>query len=517
MNNNPYNSDDLFENDENNIKENEQHTYNSETDDDTVVYTPKRSVGSGNNSLAESRVDKVRNFKLQLDDSFYEDPLAESGDSVKKRESVYNEKTAESITSYSSAEKKEEAERAAEAEETTAKTLTKEEKKAIKSRRKAKARKTGCLFKMVWLVMVVLVGILFGQFLMVGVNDMLAINRKDSATVTVEIPKNATLDDISEILLKNGVINNAGFFKFYANITNNADYFLQGTYDIRKNMDYQAISVYLQTKINRMDVVKVQFAEGMNIVEIANKLEKNGVCDADEFLAVANSDLFDEDYPFIKAIKNADKRYYKLEGYLFPDTYDFYKGEDPETAIRRFLANYRNKMYETKSRVDGFDKKVNIEKQAKKAGISMEDLLTLASIIQAEAATEDDMYYISSVFHNRLDTLDNDGVSEYGEGGLCYLGSDATYFYPYRNKSEVPKKYRDTYVSKYDTYKIKGLPAGPVCSPGMSAIKAALYPYDTSYYYFCHKAASDGNTAEAFYAKTNDEHINNLYEAGLLD
>lgn len=510
MNNDPYNLEDILKNSDDSLpKEPEAEP------DDTAVYTPKRKNTSSSDALTESRVNKVRNFKLQLDDSFYDDPPA-SGDGIKKHEPVYDEKTAEGITSYSSIEKREEAEKAAEAGEASPK-MTREEKKAIKRRRKAKARKTGCLFKMVWFVMVVLVGILFGQFLMVGVNDMLAINRKDSSTVTVDIPKGATLDDISEILLENGVISNAAFFKLYANVTNNADYFLQGTYDIRKNMDYQAISVYLQTKINRMDVVKVQFSEGMNIIEIANKLEKNGVCDADEFLAVANSDIFDEDYPFIKAIKNASKRYYKLEGYLFPDTYEFYKGEDPETAIRRFLANYRNKMYETKSRVDGFDKKVNIEKQAKEIGMSMEDLLTLASIIQAEAATEEDMYYISSIFHNRLDTLDNDGVSDYGEGGLCYLGSDATYFYPYRNKSEVPEKERDTYVSKYDTYTIKGLPAGPVCSPGMSAIQAALYPYDTDYYYFCHKAASGDEPAEPFYASTNYEHINNQYEAGLID
>ncbi len=494
MSNEPYNSDELLE------KKNG---------------SAANKAGSSGSSYEDARMEKVRSFKLQLDDSFYDEPENDGTQPVVKKADTYDDGTAENITSYSSLEKKAEYEEA-EAESLKPKKLSKAEKKAIKKRRKAKAQKTGCLFKMVWFVMVVLMGILLGQFFMVGVNDMLAINRTDDATVNVLIPKTASLDDIADILVEKGVISSKGFFKLYASVTNNAKYFLQGEYEMRKNMDYQAIASYLQTKINRKDTVTVQFAEGMNVLEIANKLEKNEVCSAEEFLAMAGSDAFDEDYPFIKAIKNKKKRYYKLEGYLFPDTYEFYKGEDPETAIRRFLANYRNKIYETKSRVDGFEKKVNVEKQAQKQKISMEDLITLASIIQAEAATEEDMYYISSIFHNRLDTLDNDGVSIYGEGGLNLLQSDATYFYPYRNRNDVPKSIRKTYVSKYDTYTLKGLPPGPVCNPGMKAIDAALHPYDTNYYYFCHKAASGDSAAEPFYAKTNDEHINNLYAAGLM-
>ena len=501
----------------NDLYDNNDNFYGVNTDiNNNTSKQQKNTPKTQQDNIASNREQKVRSFKLQLDDSFYEDSFGDEtqGSTYVKRD-FSSGAAVQNITSYSSDEKKAAAEAAQKKEHIKPK-LTRKEKKLIKKRRKAKARKSGCLFKMVWFVMVVLVGVLVGQFLMVGVNDMLAINRTDSGTITVDIPKSANLDEIADILVSKGVINNKDFFKLYAKITDNADYFLQGTYELRRNMDYQAISVFLQTKINRMDTVSVQFSEGMNVIEIAKRLEKNEVCNAEEFLAMANSNAFDEDYPFIDSIKNASKRYYKLEGYLFPDTYEFYKNEDPESVIRRFLANYRNKMYETKTRVEGFEKKVNIEKQAKKIGMSMEDLLTLASIIQAEAATEEDMYYISSVFHNRLDTLDNDGVSIFGEGGLCYLGSDATYFYPYRNKADVPKEIRKDYVSKYDTYTIKGLPDGPVCNPGMAAINAALYPYDTDYYYFCHKAASDGSAAEPFYARTNEGHIDNLYAAGLL-
>ena len=119
--------------------------------------------------------------------------------------------------------------------------------------------------------------------------------------------------------------------------------------------------------------------------------------------------------------------------------------------------------------------------------MTIDEVMTLASMIQAEAADVNDMYMISSVFHNRLEAGSASAVA--------YLGSDPTVWYPYANRAEVPADQVDTFESRYNTYKIKGLPPGPICNPGEDAIQAALNPKDTNYLYFCH--AKDGT---AYYA-----------------
>ena len=128
---------------------------------------------------------------------------------------------------------------------------------------------------------------------------------------------------------------------------------------------------------------------------------------------------------------------------------------------------------------------------------SLDEIMTIASIIQAEAADSEDMYYISSIIHNRLDADADEGVSA--------LGLDSTKFYPYRSKDKLPADIAANYQSRYDTYDNTGLPPGPICNPGMEAIKAAVTPYDTSYYYFFHD-----NNGKAYYASTIEEHEANL-------
>ena len=117
---------------------------------------------------------------------------------------------------------------------------------------------------------------------------------------------------------------------------------------------------------------------------------------------------------------------------------------------------------------------------------------------------------VSSVIHNRLRTIDYGGKNSFGEYSIGILRIDSTVYYPYKTKSAVPENIRKTFKSNYDTYKIEGLPPGPICNPGMDAILAALNPAQTNYYYYCHSTSG-----EAFYAKTNDEHILNLRKAGL--
>ena len=430
-------------------------------------------------------------------------------------------------------------------------------KKALKEerkRKKHKAKKNGCVFRVVWLVLVLILGVFLAEFLLVGINDLLGRNRGEDEKIVVKVPDDANIDEIAALLSRSGVISSESYFKLYAKMTKDDDLvFTQGSYELTNSMDYEAIINYLQSNANRVDTVELRFPEGMTILEIADKLADNNVCDKDEFLALCNSDTFDEDFTFLSSGRpKVGQTYYKLEGYLFPDTYEFYQGESATTTIYRFLNNYEARMYYTKQRIEvkeeeeqdqgpkvmydeygnvkydengnvmyetDTDKrktkkyeKLTIEEQAAKQGLSMDELITLASMIQSEAASSEDMKDVSSVFHNRLATLKNDGYSSFGEYIKGNLDSDPTIFYPYK-KSTAPKDFSST----YNTYKSSGLPAGPVCNPGMDAIKAALYPNDTTYYYFCHKSATEDSDAQAYYANTSEQHQYNLVLAGLVE
>lgn len=477
------------------------------------------------NELEQKRKEKVEGFKISFSDlddipdsppsaaasentsSSYETPEIRSDDGIPPEHHVRRD--TEEITSFSD-----------DPAEFNEQLLDKNELRAAKrldrKRSNRKARKNRVIFRTVWLTMILFVSIITGEFLMVGVNDMLAVGREEGEEVSITIPKNASLDQVTDILLKNKIINEPGFFKAYATVTKATSGFTNGSFKINTNKDYQAIINHLQSNTNRTDIVTIQFPEGYNINDFAKLLEKNKVCNAEEFIKYCNSDVLDEDYPFLKDIKNTNERYYRLEGYLFPDTYDFYVGESMESVARKFLSNYRRKLYLTRQRFEKNEKKITVENRAKSENMSMEEVLILASLIQAEAANTDDMYIISSIIQNRLATAETNGINAKGETGFMFLQLDSTEFYPYRSKSQVPESMRSTYTSTYSTYKIEGLPPGPICNPSLDAIKAALNPAKTDYYYFCHKPAQDGEPAVPYYAKTNAEHIANQKKAGLI-
>ena len=429
-------------------------------------------------NLEEQRKRRAENFQLNIQDNYDDEGL-----------NSYNSEPAE-LNSYSGQDVKEQIAR-------ESKNALKKKKKAEKKERKAKDKRNRRVFRWMWVISVVIVGVMLSAFIITGMNDLLAIKRTDAKDVTVTITS-TNIDDIAETLEKSGVINEPLYFKLYAAVTKSADYLDEGTYKLRTNMDYQAIISNLESVESR-EVVTVTLIEGENVLEIANKLKEEGaLTDTDKFLELCKSDNFDDDFDFLKNIDNADERYYKLEGYLYPDQYDFYTNEDPESIIYKFLNNYETKINE-KQDFNGYEDLSTIEKMIEESGTdyTLDEIMIIASIIQAEAADSKDMYYVSSILHNRLEADVDLGVSN--------LGLDSTKFYPYRSAEDVPENLGDDYTSNYDTYDKAGLPAGPICNPGMEAIKAAICPNDTNYYFFCHD--TDGN---AYYASTIYEHNANL-------
>lgn len=378
----------------------------------------------------------------------------------------------------------------------------------MKESKKHKTIKNRYFFRIAWFVLICLTSVLLSRFIMTGVNDMLAVG-KSNEVIQVELKEESSLDKMADILIEKNVITEKWFFKIYSLATKAPKTFSAGTYEIQTSMDYQSIINHMKNKENARNVVDVTITEGMNILECAELLDKNEICNKDEFLKYCNSNKFNETYSFLKDINNSSRRIYYLEGYLFPDTYKFYKGEDCFNVISKFLNNYKKKIYE-KNSVEGYSSKVSIYEIADSRGISVDDVINLASLIQAEAANKDDMYKVSSVINNRLATMASGGKNRFGEFSMHLLRIDATIYYPYRNETSIPKEMKKGFTSSYNTYKIEGLPPGPICNPGLDAIHAALFPAQTDYYYYCHS-----NAGESFFARTNEVHISNLKKAGL--
>ncbi len=223
--------------------------------------------------------------------------------------------------------------------------------------------------------------------------------------------------------------------------------------------------------------VTVTFPEGLTVPECAKLLEENGVCAAGDFLAAVNSPA--GDFPYLQLIENPQQRPFLLEGYIFPDTYEFYYNMDANSVLKKFL--------------DNFEQKITKEHwlRAQELGYTIDEVLRIASVIQEEALNPE-MANVSSVLHNRLN-------SSYGK-----LECDVTVFY-LKNSVAPYVENIDAYSELYNTYKFSGLPAGPIANVGLKAVEAALYPADTDYYFFV--TDEDMNF---YYAETWAEHSANV-------
>ncbi len=382
-------------------------------------------------------------------------------------------------------------------------------KGSTKFKRVKKSPKNVKFFRRMWLFMISMTCFMLGQFVIFGTLDMLSITRSESV-VSIEIPKGAGKNEVANILYKNGVINQPTFFKLYLLLTKGSKKFIPGSFEIKTNLDYEATINYLRSNANRLDtdVVDVTVPEGKNIIEIAGILEKNEICSTDEFLNACKSSEFDKEFSFLKEVKGSEV-IYKLEGYLFPDTYTFYKNVEPRTVIRKMLNNFNNKISK-KLLIDESNEKVSVKTLADRKSMSIADVINMAALIQAEASNDADMPGVSAVISNRLHTKKTGGMSPFGDAINGCLCVDATVWYPYRSKERVPQNMVESYESPYNTYKFSGLPKGAICNPGLTAMETVLNHKPTQYYFYCHD--KDGKT---YYAKTFSEHGANLRKAGL--
>lgn len=334
-------------------------------------------------------------------------------------------------------------------------------------------------------------------------NDVFAFVKKDAAgnpvaelredmNVTVNIPEGADTKKVAEILKDAGVIKYPGVFEKFAKFRISKRSYLTGKYlsgevTVNPLMNYDTlINTLSDYERSVRGTVRITIPEGLTVNEILDLFEKNGVGKKSDFTDALQTHEYD--FKFCKNLTKDnlseyrfDTNYsYRLEGYLFPDTYDFYLNENPVSAINKLLVNFNKKFEE------------EFYARCDELGMTVDEVITLASMIEKEGNNAEDYYIISSVFHNRLKNKAN----------FPYLNSDATLQYALAERSG-PYGLDTSFDHPYNTYKYKGLPPGPICNPGTEAIYAALYPEKTSYYYFYTK-----RNGETVYSKTAEEHQN---------
>ncbi len=321
-----------------------------------------------------------------------------------------------------------------------------------------------------------------------------AVDPDDPTPYAVEIPQNASASKIADLLYhacgegEKGLIVSTASFKVYVDFVGKANSLKAGTYRLSKNMTIPEIVNVLAEGNPARKTKRFTVPEGYTVEEIAALLMREELLsDAGAFTSLCRDATVFSKYPFIAEIKNPSDRRYVLEGYLFPDTYEVYVDATPEEILNKMLAHY----YEIYT--------AEWVARAQELDMTRDQVMTLASIIEREAGNRDDFTKVSAVFHNRLER----GMKLESCATLSYVTGVHRYAFSADEQA---------IVSPYNTYLNKGLPIGPIASPGEAAIRAALYPNEDfvaeGYLFFCN--GNPHESAALIFSKTYEEHMENV-------
>ena len=343
---------------------------------------------------------------------------------------------------------------------------------------------------MAYITVVFVISIIISVAVILCANDIYGFV-KSNDPVEVTIPEGATKNDIADILRDNNVIKYKWLFKL---MTDDYSDFCAGTYTISPKASYDKLISEFREKIPT-GVSWVTIPEGFTTDEIIDLLVEKGIGEREKYVEVIND--YEFDYWFVEELGDdwaADGRIYRLDGYLFPDTYQFYNASSEALVIDKLLSRFEQVFVKS------------YRERATELGYTVDEILTLASIIEKEAANQSEFGDVSSVFHNRLNNPAN----------FPRLESDATLVYAIQHETGTrPNLTGEDLQSDnpYNSYKHKGLVPGPIANPSNSAILAALNPKNTSYYYFVSngqrtyfaRSLAEHNQNKAMYLKGNSE------------
>ena len=295
-----------------------------------------------------------------------------------------------------------------------------------------------------------------------------ALDSENTQTVNVTIPSGSGTIQIGQQLEENSIISSADKFKLWSRIKGYDSQYKAGTYALSPSMDFQTIAdIIVGGKVN---TVNFTVPEGYTIYQTARVIADSGLGDYDTLVSLIEAADFD--YDFLDGAQNNKN---KLEGYLFPNTYTIDEGMSEEQIIKVMLDEFEKQPLKAIT-----DKKLSSQHNAS-SGRSINEIITIASIIERECKVDEERKLVASVIYNRL------------EKGMP-LQMCSTVQYVLGKQKEV-LTYADTRIeSPYNTYTNAGLPPGPICSPGLAAVQAALHPADTDYLYFVLSEKLDGTS-----------------------
>ena len=364
--------------------------------------------------------------------------------------------------------------------------------------------KSGCLGGIMYFVFIMCISIILACLAWMASSDMLALNKAEfSASVTLPMSifesetvdtfdedgtktgtkrvTRADIDYLADTLKEAGLIEYKWLFKAFCHISNAETKVSPGEYELRSSYDYRALIQHMRPGASGAVTVKVTLPEGFTMRQIFLRLEEKGVANFDDLMDAAANYTFN--YAFLEGLPEGEAT--RLEGYLFPDTYEFYVGMQASSAINKFLENYH------------YMQTADMLQQAENLGFSMHDIIKVASMIEKEAANDNERSRIASVIYNRLKAN-------------MPLGIDASILYLYPEHEGAPTAEMLETDSPYNTRLYTGLPPTPVSNPGLMSILAALNPDHTNYYYYAldtesgeHRFFTNANDFNAFVATQN--------------
>ena len=344
--------------------------------------------------------------------------------------------------------------------------------------RRGREYRSGCLGGLMYFVFIACVSVILACVAWMSVADALALNKelytsevtlpasiftsktvetvdKDGNVTGTKRVSSADIDYVADELKSAGLIQYKWLFKLFCRISKADTKIEPGEYTLKSTYDYRALIRRMQKDSGAAATVKVTIPEGFTMSQIFYRLEENGVCSYDDLMEAAANENFD--YSFLNGTTPGDPT--RLEGFLFPDTYEFYKSMSPASAINKFLQNFYGKM------------SADMIKQISDKGLTMREVIEIASLIEREAANDEERPLIAAVIYNRLRIR-------------WSLGLESAILYVHQDHEGAPTKEMLEEESPYNLLKYTGLPPTPICNPGLSSINAALMPANTNDYFF---------------------------------
>ena len=314
-------------------------------------------------------------------------------------------------------------------------------------------KRTGCIGGILYSAFVLCISLIMASLAWLATTDVLGFGAVDEE-VNITVPKNFEIEDITEMLYDAELIKYKFLFNMYAGFSSADEKITSGSYVLNKNFDYRAMVHGMTARGGARVETEVTIPEGYTLAQIFTLLEDRRVCEADELWRAATR--YDFKYDFLDNSTLGNRL--RLEGYLFPDTYLFYMGSTPEQALSKMLGEFNRKFTD------------DYAERAEWMGYTVDEIVTIASMIEREAGSDEERPRIAAVIYNRLNSRD-----------FQTLQIDATIYYAIAGTG-IP--FSTDIDSPYNSYRNAGLPPGPIANPGLESIRAALYPMSTNEYYY---------------------------------